>query len=99
MFLQTSPVISSSMAGAMEQVLQQPPGSAAGQGEARKGARRDLALPSRTTLCAVGKDAPQTLPVQWEAKLDGCWRVLCGTLISTKTPWEAADGENMDLVC
>lgn len=63
MFPQTSPIISSSMAGAMEQVLQQPPGSATGQGEARKGASRDLALPSRTALCAIRKDAPQTLSV------------------------------------
>lgn len=63
MFLQTSPVISSSMAGAMEQVLQQPPGTGTGQGEAGKGASRDLALPPRTALRAVGKDAPQTLSV------------------------------------
>lgn len=60
MFPQTSPVISSSVAGAMEQVLQQPPGLVTGQGEAGKGASRDLAPPSRTALCAVGKEAPQT---------------------------------------
>lgn len=99
MFPQTSPVISSSMAGAMEQVLQQPPGSGTGQGEAGKGASRDLALPPRTALRAVGKMHPKPCLCQWEAKLDGCWRVLWGALISNKTSWEAADGENMDLVC
>lgn len=68
MFPQTSPVISSSVAGAMEQVLQQPPGTGTGQGEAGKGASRDLALPPRTTLRAVRKDAPQTLSVPGESQ-------------------------------
>lgn len=45
-----------------------------------------------------GKTHPKPCLCQWEAKLDGCWRVLCGPLISIKTPWEADDGENMDLV-
>lgn len=99
MFPQTSPIISSSVAGAMEQVLQQPSDMATGQGEAGKEASQDLALLSRTALCTVGKEALQTLAVP-EGSQAG-W-VLEGAVWATnlsQNPQEAADGENVDFVC
>ena len=95
MLPQTPPVISSSVAGATEQVLQQPPGTVTGQGEVGKGASPDGTSGQSCPACRRERGPPDPGHAGGKLSRADAGRCRHGPLTSAQHTQEAAVGQNL----